>query len=64
MRRAPTCTVHLRPLPGHVRHRRGSWRKLAERLAGAPGRDARLTPVQPGRGGSRGMAGAIPGRTS
>ena len=52
MSRALICTVHLRPLPVHARRRRGSWRKLA----GVPGRGARLTQVQPGRGGSRGLA--------
>jgi hypothetical protein len=61
MSHAMTCsTVHLGPLPGHARRRRGSWRKLA----GVPGRGARLTQVQPGRGGSRGLARTAPGGTS
>jgi hypothetical protein len=48
MSRALPCTMHLRRLPGH----RGSWRKLA----GVPGRGARLTQVQLKWGGSRGLA--------
>ena len=65
MSRGLTCTVHLQPPPGHVRHRRGSSLKLAGRLAGhALGRGARLTQVQLERGGSRVAAQTGPGGTS
>jgi hypothetical protein len=54
MSRDLTRTFHPWPPPGRARHRNGSSRTLAGRLAGqAPGRDARLTQVQPERGSSR-----------
>ena len=52
-------TLHLWPPLGHAAHYTGTTpeRRLAQRLTDhALGRGARLTQVQPGRGGSRGLA--------
>jgi hypothetical protein len=64
MSRSRSRAVHLRP-PGRARHRSGSSRTLAGRLAGhALGRGARLTQVQLGRAGSRVLERTGPGGTS
>ena len=65
MSRNLTPAVHRWPPQGRARHRSGNSRTLAARLAGhALGRGARLTQVQPERGGSRVLAQTEPGRTS
>jgi hypothetical protein len=65
MSRSLTRAVHLWPPPGHARHGTGSSCTLGGRLAGhALGRCARLTQVQPERGGSRVLARTGPGGTS
>ena len=65
MSRGLTRTFHPWPPPGRARHCSGSSRTLAGRLTGrALGRDARLTEVRPGRGGSRVLAQTEAGGTS